>query len=62
MNEVKIEIPSITNLASPTALNTKRNEVENKILNITNLVAPTAHTAVENKVPKYLIKHLILAI
>ena len=49
INEVKKEIPSITNLAT-TALKAKINEVENKIPNITNF-ATTALTSVENKIP-----------
>ena len=31
MNEVKRKIPSITNLATTIALNTKTNEVKNKV-------------------------------
>ena len=37
INEVKNEIPSITNLSSNTALNAKINDVKNKLPNITNL-------------------------
>ena len=37
INQVKKEIPSITNLPSTTALNAKINEVKNKISNTTNL-------------------------
>ena len=37
MDEVKNEIPSITNLATTTALNGKINEVKNKVPGITNL-------------------------
>ena len=51
MNEVKGEIPNITNLATTAALNAKINEVEGKIPNITNLASTTALTTVENKVP-----------
>ena len=36
INEVKTEIPSITNLATTTALNAKINEIKNKIPNTTN--------------------------
>ena len=57
INEIKREIPSITNLATTTALNAKLNEVKSKIPNITNLATTTttttttttAITAVENK-------------
>ena len=52
-NEVKNEIPSITNLTTITAINAKINEVKIKILNITNLATTTALTAVENKIPKF---------
>ena len=51
MNEVKGEIPSITNLATTAAFNTKINKVKNKIPNITNLATSTAFIAVENKIP-----------
>ena len=52
VNEVKNGIPSITNLATTTALNSKINEVKNKIPNITNLATTTtAHIAVESKIP-----------
>ena len=51
MIEVKNEIPSITNLATPTTFNAKVNGVKNKIPNITNLATTTAFTAVENKIP-----------
>ena len=51
INEVKKEIPSITNLTTTTALNAKINEVKNKILNITNLATTNLLTAVENKIP-----------
>ena len=50
MNEVKNEIPSIANLNTTFALNTKINEAKNKIPNITNLTTTTALTAVENKI------------
>ena len=53
MNEVKNEIPSIANLDTTFALNTKINEVKNKIPNITNLTTTTALTAVENKICNY---------
>ena len=39
-------MPSITNLATVTALNTKINKVKNKVSNITNL----GRTTVENKI------------
>ena len=51
INEVKNEIPSITNLATTAALNAKINEVKNEIPKITNLASTTALTAVENKIP-----------
>ena len=45
------EIPTITNLATATALNAKISEVKNKIPNISNLATTTtALTAVENKI------------
>ena len=47
--KLKKEVPSITNLATNTALNAKMNEVKNKIPNITNLTTTTALTAVEIK-------------
>ena len=49
MNEVKGEIPSITNLAATAALNGKINEVKNKIPNITNLATTNALTDFEKK-------------
>ena len=49
INEVKKEIPSITNSAT-TALNTKINKVK-RIPNITNLATIAALTVVENKIP-----------
>ena len=49
--KLKKEIPSITNIASATALNDKINEVKIKIPNITNLATTTALCAVENKIP-----------
>ena len=45
MNEVKDEIPSITNLGTTAALSTKKKEVEGKIPSTTNLAATTALTA-----------------
>ena len=52
INEVKSEIPSITNLGTTTTtLNAKINEVKNKIHNTTNIATTTALTAVENKIP-----------
>ena len=50
INEVKKEIPSITDLANTTAFNIKTNEVKNKIPSITNLASTAALTAVENKI------------
>ena len=50
-NEVKGEIPSITNLATKTTLNAKNNEVKGEIPSITNLATKTALNAVENKIP-----------
>ena len=45
-------MPSITNLASNSALNAKITEVKNKMPNITNTATTTtALTAVENKIP-----------
>ena len=44
-------MPSITNLATNSALNAKLNEVKDKRPNITNLATTTAFTAVENKIP-----------
>ena len=43
-------MPSITDLATTTALNAKINEAKNKMPNITNLAATAALTAVENKI------------
>ena len=51
MNEVKCEIPSITNLTTNAALNAEINEVNGKIPSITNLATTTALTAAENKIP-----------
>ena len=48
MSEVKSEIPSITNLATTTALNAKTNEAK-KRLSITNLVTTNAFPVVEKK-------------
>ena len=45
-NEVKEEVPSITNLATTVALNGKINEIKGKIPNITNLASNNALTAV----------------
>ena len=41
----------ITNLATKTTLNAKRNEIKAKISSITNLATTTALTGVENKTP-----------
>ena len=43
-----MEIPSITNLATTTALNAKINEVKTKISNITNVATTAALTAKNN--------------
>ena len=53
MNQLKNDIPSITNLATTAALNTKINEIKNKIPNITNLATTTALTAAENIIPDH---------
>ena len=50
-NQVKVKIPSMTNVATCTALHAEINEVKNKITNITNLATTTALTDVENKIP-----------
>ena len=55
INEVKREIPSITNLVTTTVLNAKTNEVKNKISNTTNLATTTAFTLLK-------IKYLMLVI
>ena len=52
MNEVKGEMPSITNLATNAVLNAKINLIKGEIPNITNLATTSALTAVENKMPK----------
>ena len=57
VNEVKSEIPSITNLATNASLNAKINEVKNKIPRFTNLAATTALTAVDNKIPN--VSHVV---
>ena len=52
MNEVKGELPSITNLATSATLNAKTKEVKGKMPNITNLATTTtALIAAENKIP-----------
>ena len=51
MNEVKVEIPSITNIATNTSFNAKINEVKGEIPNITNLATTAALTALESKIP-----------
>ena len=43
-------MPSITNLATVTALNTKINKVKNKVSNITNLGRTAPLTTVENNI------------
>ena len=50
INEVKKEIPRITNLAITISLYDKINEDKNKIPNITNLTTTTDHITVENKI------------
>ena len=47
INEVKDEIPSVTNLATTAALNAKINEVKCEIPNITSLATNTALTGVK---------------
>ena len=51
INEVKNEIPNITNLASNVSLNAKTNEIKDEIPSITNLAETAALTTVENKIP-----------
>ena len=51
INEIKNEIPSITNLATTASFNAKISEFKNKIPNITYLATTTALTAIENKIP-----------
>ena len=51
MNDVKNEMPSITNLTPNASINAKINEVKGKISGITNSAATAALTAVENKIP-----------
>ena len=51
INEIKNEIPSITNLATIDALIAKISEVKMKLPNITNLATPAVVTTVENKIP-----------
>ena len=53
INEVKNEIPSITNLATTVALNAKINEAKNKMPNLTNLATNTALTDVQNKISNH---------
>ena len=45
-NEVKEEIPSITNIATTAALTAKINEVKHRIPNITNVATTAALTTV----------------
>ena len=55
INEVKNEIPSITNLSSNTALNAKINDVKNKVPNITKLAKTTnAGNSIEIKIPDHI--------
>ena len=51
INEVKGEIPSITNVATNASLKAKMNEIKGEISNITNWAATTALTTAENKIP-----------
>ena len=51
LNEVKNEIPSITNVVTTASLNAKINEVNKKIPDITNLATTTALTGVANNIP-----------
>ena len=44
------EIGNITNLATKTALNAKKNKVKGEILNITILATKTALNVIENKI------------
>ena len=53
MNQVKNEIPSITNLATTDALNAKIKKVKNEIPNTTNLATTTVLTAVETEIPDH---------
>ena len=48
---IENEISDISNLATNTSLNAKKNGVKIKIPNIANLATTTAITAVENKIP-----------
>ena len=50
-DEVKGEIPCVTNLAISTALNAKITEVKNKIPYITSWATNNALISVENKIP-----------
>ena len=50
INEVKDEIPSITNLATTASLNPKINEVKGEISSITNLATIAALSTVKNKI------------
>ena len=50
IKNIEEETPDITNLATSTTLNTKRNEVKNKILSITNLVKTVVLNAKLNEV------------
>ena len=48
---IEDKIPDITDLATNTTLNGKKNEVKKEIPSIINLAATTAVTAVKNKIP-----------
>ena len=50
LRNIDDKIPSITNIATTTALIIKINKVKNKIPNITNLATTNALTAVEIKI------------
>ena len=50
LKNIDDKVPSITNLATTTALIIKINKVKNKIPNITNLATTNALTAVEIKI------------
>ena len=51
INQVKVQIPNITNLVTDASFDAKINEVKGQIPNITNLATTGALTAFENKIP-----------
>ena len=51
INEVKVKILNITNLATNASLNAKINEVKGKIPNTKNLATTSILIAVENEIP-----------